>query len=128
MSIRSDEGREAAGVIEGFGCVNGGVPCVAEEVGVRRDRKGGRKGVVRHGLDDFKRGIHALTAVHHVVPAPSGRVGEESRIARSEGREEAHVVGMVGHDEKIERAGELDGLARGGDDPFAASKAEGVRR
>ena len=50
--------------------------------------------------------LHALLAarLHHVVPAPAGRVGEHLGLAGEEGGEEAHVVGVVGDDEEVERA------------------------
>jgi hypothetical protein len=41
--------------------------------------------------------------VHHVIPFAAQRIGQELRLAREQIREKAHVVRVIGHDEKIER-------------------------
>ena len=69
-----------------------------------------------------------LPDLDHVVPAPAGRIGEHLGLAGEQLREEAHVVGVVGDDEEVERTGELRPLAAGRRDLLALGEAVGVLR
>ena len=75
------------------------------------------------------RGVGALAATDHVVPL-AGRCGSArmSGFAGEEVGEEAHVVGVVGDDEEIERPRQLRRLARRGHDLFAFGEAIGIAR
>ena len=53
---------------------------------------------------------HALAALDHVVPLAARGTGEQFGLAGDEIGEEAHVVGVIGHHEEVERARELDRL------------------
>ena len=64
----------------------------------------------------------------HVVPAATQRVGEELGLAGEEVGEEAHVVGVVGDDEEVERPRQLGQLTGGGGDLLALGEAIGVAR
>ena len=64
-----------------------------------------RERALREALDHLDRDLHTLlpAGLDHVVPAAAGRIGEERRRAGLEQREEAHVVGVVGDHEEVER-------------------------
>ena len=55
-------------------------------------------------------------------------MGEDFGLAREEIGKKAHLVRVIGDDEKIERARELRRLAARGHDLFAAREAIGVAR
>ena len=80
--------------------------------------------------DDLERRLDALLSARadHVVPTPPVRVGHDVGLAGEDAREEAHAIGVVGHHQEVERAGEPDGLARRGDQLLALGEAVGVAR
>ena len=62
----------------------------------------------------------------HVVPVAALRVGQHLGLAGEQVGEEPHVVGMVRHDQEIERPRQLGRLAGGRDDLLPARKAIGI--
>jgi hypothetical protein len=78
------------------------------------------------GDDHLDRGVRAPARLDHLVPPSAGRVRQQGGLARQQLREEAHVVGMVGHDQKVERSGQLHLLAAGRRDLLAAGQTIGV--
>ena len=75
------------------------------------------------GRDGYRRFAAFLDVV---VPALAGRVREIRRVAGEQLREEAHVVGVIGDHDEIERADELDSHAVRSRDFFAAREPEGI--
>ena len=53
-----------------------------------------------------------LPGLDHVVPPAAGRIGQDVGLPGKEIREETHIVGVVGDDQKIERPRQLRRLAR----------------
>ena len=80
----------------------------------------------RHDHLDRHLDGHLTALLDHVVPAPSGRVGQKFRIAVVESREEAHVVRVVGHDQEVERPRELHPQTGRRRDLFTTSEDVGV--
>ena len=62
---------------------------------------------------------------YHLRPVGSASI---SGLPASRSREEAHVVGVIGHDQKVERPRQLRRLAGGRRDLFAPGEAIGVAR
>jgi hypothetical protein len=58
---------------------------------------------LREGDNELDRGRGALAADDHVVPLPALRVRHDVGFGGQEIREEAHLVGVVGDDEEVER-------------------------
>jgi hypothetical protein len=56
------------------------------------------------------------------------RVGEKFGLARKQIGDEAHVVRVIGHHEKVERAREFRRLTGGGPHLLAAGEAVGITR
>ena len=126
----ADERGEAAGLVRLLGCRDNLVPGGA--VGARaRYGEDRRTNLIRpEGPDDLQRGGGRLFAAapHHVVPAPAIRVGQDLGFSGDQPREEAHAIGMVGHDEEVERAREAHGLPRRGNHLLPLGEAVGVAR
>ena len=60
---------------------------------------------------------------HQIVPAPERRVGHQERVGLLDLLRGSEPLGVVGDDQEIERAAELDGLAGGRDDLLPAREA-----
>ena len=76
--------------------------------GAIRGRAGQRlqrlwKLALRERDNDLDRRVGALAVLNHVVPTAAGRVGQHLRFAREELWEEAHVVGMIGDHQEVQR-------------------------
>ena len=99
-----------------------GAACRERTCSVLRER------ALREGDDDLERRLGALARLDHVVPLAARRVGEQLGLAGEQVGEEAHVVGVVGDDEEVERPRELRRLAAGGRDLLAPGEAIGVAR
>src|SRR4029079_1526614 len=109
--LKADEGREAAGVIVVLRRGDGFMP--GTSIGPRPRRIDKRLGErpLREGDNNLDGRICTPARLDHLVPLAPGGIGEELRLAREQIREEAHVIGMIGDDEEIERTGKLRGLA-----------------
>ena len=57
--------------------------------------------------DHFDRCLRSLARLDHVVPFTAGRIGQEFGLAGEQIGKEAHIVGVVGDDEKVERTRQL---------------------
>ena len=79
--------------------------------------------VLQSGLDGF-----LATRSHHVVPLFSGGVGQVGRISGEELRAEAKVVGVIRHDQKIERPGQADRQPGGGHEFLAPRESIRILR
>ena len=62
---------------------------------------------------------------YHLRPE---RIGEDLRLAGQEIREEAHIVGVIGDDQEIERPRKFCGLSGRGGDLLALGETIGVAR
>ena len=115
----------AAGLVVLLRCRDGLLPGRAVGGGPGGEVKGLRETVPGERLDDLDRGRDALlaTRLDHVVPLPAGRVGEHLRVAGVQEGEEPHVVRVVGDDEEVERARQLDLQAGRRSQLLAARKA-----
>ncbi len=107
----ADEGGEGAGVVEFLGCVDGLLPGVLEPSAAGEEGERLGKRVVGECDDDLERRRLAVTLLDQFVPAPPGGIGQHRRRARQQGREEPHVVRVVGDHEEVKRARQLHGLA-----------------
>ena len=74
------------------------------------------------------RGLRALAGLDHVVPRRPVGSASSSGLPAKQVREEAHVVGVVGDHEEVERARELHRLAAGGGQLLAPGEAVGLLR
>ena len=124
----ADEGREAARVVRLLRCLDGLPPGRTVSGGAGGVHQRLREGALREGHDDLDRGVGALAGLDHVIPAAAGGIGQHSGISGEQIREEAHVVGVVGHDQEIERPGELRQLAAGRPDLLTLSEPIGLLR
>src|SRR6185436_13332377 len=87
--------------------------------------------------DDIHRRLGALTRLDLVIPLPALRCGQQLLIAAHQLREEPKTVGVIRHDEEVERPGQLGRLAVRGSDllapretiglPWSKSATEGAR-
>ena len=118
----ADEGGEAAGLVEMLRGGNRLLPRAAIGARSREIHEVLRERSVREGDDDLDRGVRALAGLDHVVPFAAGRVGEDFGLAREQIRKEAHIVGVIGDHEEVERTRELHRLAGGGGDLLAPAK------
>jgi hypothetical protein len=104
-----DQRRELTGFVICFGGVESQFPrrAIGFGSGQRSERRG--KAVTRYGLDDLDgcRDGFLTARLDHVVPATAGRVSEHRRLTSIEPGEEAHVVGMVGDHQEVERPTEF---------------------
>ena len=124
----SDEGSELSRVVVLLGRRDGLLPGVAVAVRARRqiervgERVAGQRGdhLDRHA----HRGLAAL--LDAVVPVTARGIGQHVRVPRDERREEAHVVGVVGDDEEVERTRQLHLQPGRGGHLLAAREAIGV--
>ena len=126
----TDEAGEAAGLVVFLRRLDSLLPgrAVGRRAGKRLQLL--REGALGEGDNDFGGGLDPLLAagLHHVVPLLAGRVGQHFRVTRIQPREEAHVVGMIGDHEEIERSVKLHFQAGRRSQLFAAREAVGVFR
>ena len=83
---------------------------------------------LREGDDDLDRRLRALAGLDHVVPFAARRIGQDLGLAGEQVREEAHVVGVIGDHQEVERTRQLHRLAAGRRDLLAPGEAIGVAR
>ena len=124
----ADKRGEAAGLVVVFRGGDGFLPGALVGACAGEIHEVLRKCAVREGHDDFDGCITAFAALDHVIPLAAGGICKDFRFAGEEVGEEAHVVGMIGDDQEVQRAGKLGGLAAGSHDFLAAGEAIGVAR
>ena len=124
----ADEGGEPARIVGLFRRLDRFLPggAVGRRAGERKERL--RERSLGEGNDHFDRGIGALARLDHVVPSAAGGIGQDVWLAGKEVREEAHIVGVVGDDEEIERPRQLGRLSRRRHDLLALGEAIGIAR
>ena len=126
--FETDEGGEAAGFVRVLRSVDGFLPgrAIGRRVGCIEDRSLELTRAERS--DDLHRCLGPLSRLHHVIPAATQWVGQELWLPGEQVREEAHVVGVVGDDQEIERPRQLGELTGGRHDLLALGEAVGVAR
>ena len=123
----ADESRELARIVGFLRGLDDAKPGrgVARRPGVVHDLLG--EFPLREGGDDVHRRGAFLTRVHHVVPLLSRRIGQELGLACLQIRDQSHLIGVVRHDQKIERARQLRLLTGRAGDFLALGEAIRIR-
>ena len=117
-----DERGEATGIVVRLRRLDDLLPGVA--IGSRaRKREALRQLAPAEARDDVYRRLGALAAADLVIPPTALRCGQQIRVAAHQLREESDAVRVIGHDEKVERAGKLDRLTGVGSDLLASGEA-----
>ena len=126
--LEADERGEPVRLVVGLRRLDRDFPGVAIGLGARKRGKRRRESVFRELVDDVGRDGHRCFSafLDVVVPLLAGRIREIRGIAGEQLREEAHVVGVVGDHDEIERSRELHAHAVRGSDFLAAREPEGV--
>jgi hypothetical protein len=126
----ADESGEVARIVGVLGRLDRLVPgrSVGRGTGTRLECR--REGPLGEAGDDLDRHLYAILAAppDHLVPALPRRVRQEVGVTLIKAREETHVVGVVGHDDEVERPRELHGKPGGRDHLFATSEAVRILR
>jgi hypothetical protein len=122
--LEANEGGEDAGAVHAVGDPGGGFPHRALE-GIASDLVLGGVGALYHFLRCLKDSL-VISGLDSPTPAPPGFRTEKEWIRGLQGRGESEILGVVGHDKEIERAGQLDQEAVVGRDLLPARKTEGL--
>ena len=124
----ADEGGEPARFVRLFRRLDRLLPgaSIGRRAGQRKERL--RERSLRERDDDFDRRIRSLARLDHVVPLAARRIGEEFGLSGKQIGEEAHIVGVIGDDEEIERPRQLRRLPGRGRDLFALGEAIRIAR
>ncbi len=123
-----DNGREASRLVGFFRRIDLGLPsCLVGWIRRSIDHFLGESPFAE-GHDHLDGGVTALARLHHVIPSPPLRHGEQFLLSGHEIGDEPHVVGVVRHHEPVEWPGQFHPLAARGRDLLAASESIRVAR
>ena len=124
----ADDGREAARLVGFFRGIDRIMPGGAIGVGTRIVKDRTLELTRAERGDDVDGGGGALARLDHVIPFAAQRVREKLRFPFQEIREEAHIVGVIGDDQEVERPRKFRELSGRGHDLLALGETVGVAR